>query len=255
MTLIFHDIIYGPVRSRRFGYSLGINLLPTNYKVCTFNCIYCECGWNPEVQKKQFTPIIEIINQLEEALISINKSNSPLDAITFAGNGEPTLHPNFTEIAQKVSQLRDIHAANKKIVLLTNGTTIEKTSIQKALEFIDFPVFKIDSAKEETIKKINKPNYTYSFDKYIQILQKLNKPIAIQTMLLKGFLNNEPIDNTTDKEIEQLIEIYKLLKPMFVMLYSIDRQPPLSTLQKIEKQQIENISNRIKRAGIDVKWV
>jgi|YNPMSStandDraft_2_1061718.scaffolds.fasta_scaffold20588_2 wyosine [tRNA(Phe)-imidazoG37] synthetase (radical SAM superfamily) len=255
MSLLFHDIIYGPVKSRRFGYSLGINLLPTKSKICSFNCIYCECGWNPNKTEENFTHSSDIFNQLEETLISIKKNNIPLDVLTYAGNGEPTLHPDFFNIAYNVFQLRNKYANGKKIVLLTNGTTIGKTTIQDSINYIDLPVFKIDSANPDTIKKINNPASYFLFDSYIKNLLNIKKPIAIQTMLLKGIVNNEPVDNTTNEEIQLLIEIYKKIKPIFVMLYSLDRKPPLSTLQKIETSQIEIIANLIKKAGITVKWV
>lgn len=255
MSLLFHDTIYGPIKSRRFGYSLGINLLPGQSKICSFNCIYCECGWNPEKQTEHFTPTNKILEQLEETLIHIYKNNIPLDVITYAGNGEPTLHPDFFNISKNVAILRDLHAPGKKIVLLTNGTTLEKKAIQDAISYVDLPVFKIDSAIEETQNKINLPYSSYSFSSYIEALLNFNKPKIIQTMLLKGLINDSVIDNTTNEEIEKLIALYKKIDPMYVMLYSLDRRPPLSTLQKIEHSQMEHIAKQIEKAGICVKWV
>lgn len=256
MSILFHDMIYGPVRSRRFGYSLGMNLLPTNSKICTFNCVYCECGWNPEnTHQNVFSDKMLFLQELEETLSSIQSSQQPLDVLTYAGNGEPTLHPDFLTIAQKVAKLRDKYASGKKIVLLTNGTTIFRSDVQQSLEYIDIPVFKIDSAKSETIKLINQPYAGFHLEEYINTLSSLNRPIALQTMLLKGFVNNEWIDNTSNEEVQALLEVYKRISPIYVMLYSLDRKPPLSSLQKIDSATIEHIAKRIEQSGIKVLWV
>jgi wyosine [tRNA(Phe)-imidazoG37] synthetase (radical SAM superfamily) len=255
MSVLFHDIIYGPVKSRRFGYSLGINLLPTNSKICTFNCIYCECGWNPDKTVNNFADKNEIFTYLEEVLTTIKETNSPLDVITFAGNGEPTLHPDFEEIVSIVLSLRNKLAENKPIVLLTNGTTLHQPKIQNAIKNIDIPVFKIDSAVEETRNLINKPFKNYDFEAYIKNLKLLNQTKVIQTMFLKGHIGNIYIDNTTEKELNALIKIYKTINPSYVMLYSLDRKPPLSTLQKVEHSEMQSIARKIENNGIITKWV
>jgi wyosine [tRNA(Phe)-imidazoG37] synthetase (radical SAM superfamily) len=249
-------MIYGPVRSRRFGYSLGMNLLPTNSKICTFNCIYCECGWNPENTKQNvFADKAMFLQELQETLASIQSTLQPLDVLTYAGNGEPTLHPDFLSIAQEVAKLRDKYVSGKKIILLTNGTTIFRNEIQQALEYIDIPVFKIDSANNETVKLVNQPYAGFNLEQYIDTLSRLNRPIALQTMLLKGFVNNEWIDNTSNEEVQALIDVYKRIRPIYVMLYSLDRKPPLSSLQKIDTTVIESIAKQIEQSDIRVLWV
>lgn len=256
MSILFHDMIYGPVRSRRFGYSLGMNLLPTNSKICTYNCIYCECGWNTENSNSYVFPDKTMfLHELEETLVSVQSTQQPLDVLTYAGNGEPTLHPDFLSIAQEVAKLRDKYAKGKKIVLLTNGTTIFLKEIQQSIDFIDIPVFKIDSAKNVTVKLINQPFAGFNLELYIDTLSHLNRPIALQTMLLKGFVNNHWIDNTSDEEIQALLDIYSRIRPIYVMLYSLDRKPPLSSLQKIDSETIEHIAKQIEQSGIKVLWV
>ncbi|MCX7861846.1 MAG: radical SAM protein [Bacteroidales bacterium] len=254
--MLFNQIIYGPVRSRRFGFSLGMNVLPQNSKICTFNCIYCECGWNPKNSLNQlFVDKAVFLETLKEALQQIHNNSIPLDVLTYAGNGEPTLHPDFFEIAKNVYELRNEFASGKQIVLLTNGTTIQEQNIQHSLSYIDIPVFKLDSANEETIRLINQPVQNFSVAEYIHKLKNINRSFVIQTMLLRGQVNDCFVDNTTDKELDKLIETYQFLSPEYVMLYSLDRKPPLTTLQKIENDEMMMIANRIKKAGISVRWV
>ncbi len=256
MSILFQHIIYGPVRSRRFGHSLGMNLLPVNSKICTYNCIYCECGWNPEnTQHDIFANKKVFLQELEKNLAFIQSTQQPLDVLTYAGNGEPTLHPEFLTIAQEVAKLRDKYAYGKKIVLLTNGTTIFHHDIKQSLLYIDLPVFKIDSAKYETIKRINQPHAKFNLEQYIETLLNLNRPIAIQTMLVKGLVNNQWVDNSSNEEVQLLLDIYKRIRPIYVMLYSLDRKPPLSSLQKIESAVIEQVAKQIEQSGIKVLWV
>jgi len=255
MAILFHDNIYGPVKSRRFGYSLGINLLPSNSKFCTFNCVYCECGWNPKIITGKVADTQELLTSLEKTLKTIQLTSSPLDALTYAGNGEPTLHPEFPTIANEVALLRDRYAQGKSIILLTNGTTIFKESIRSTLKYIDIPVFKLDSSNEKTLQKINMPNISFSLSEYIDTLEKLNQRIALQTMFFKGTINNENIDNTTEKELNLLLNAYKKINPMYVLIYSIDRIPPLKTLEKIDSLTLQSIAYKIENTGIKVKWV
>lgn len=140
-------------------------------------------------------------------------------------------------------------------MLLTNGTTIFHKDIKQSLSFIDVPVFKIDSAKSETIKRINQPNAKFNLEQYIETLLTLDKPVALQTMLIKGYVDNEWIDNSNDEEVQLLLDVYKRIRPIYVMLYSLDRKPPLSSLQKIDSAVIEQIAKQVEQCGIKVLWV
>lgn len=255
MSILFHDIIYGPIKSRRFGYSLGLNLLPNKSKICSFNCIYCECGWNPDEPQGTFVDKYLFFQALEQKLISLNESKSPLDVLTYAGNGEPTLHPDFAEIVLKTIELRDKYFPHKEIVLLTNGSTISVSRIKEIILKIEKPVLKLDSAIEHTLKAINLPFSNFNFGSYLEQLQALEGNIYLQTMFLKGSYNGINIDNTTDQEIEALIEQYKKIKPKAVMLYSLDRIPPLSSIIKVETEIIQSIAKKIERSGIKTIWV
>jgi len=255
MSILFHDIVYGPIKSRRFGFSLGMNLLPTQSKVCSYNCIYCECGWNPESPHGTFVDKHLFLEVLEQNLKTLFESNGKLDVLTYAGNGEPTLHPDFLDIVNNTIKLKNKYFPDKKIVLLSNGSTISEPSIKEAILKIDMPVLKLDSAIESTMKLINMPSKYFNFKQYLEDLQQLQHQIYIQTMFLKGNYNGILIDNTTDNEVEALIEQYIKIRPQAVMLYSLDRIPPLSSLQKIDANTMQAIAQKIEKAGIKAIWV
>lgn len=254
MSILFHNTIFGPVHSRRLGYSLGINLLPVNSKICSFNCIYCECGWNPEgIIKDEFSKKDDVIKELESRLIEIKKNNEPLDVLTFAGNGEPTLHYEFLEIVNEVILLRNKYFPEIKIALLSNSTTLSKKEVLQAIAKIDLPILKLDSGVEKTFRLINKPSSTYNFQNHISNLKNLNIHPIIQIMFLRGEINGEKVDNTTANELNELLNIIKEIKPQSVMIYSLDRQPPTDKLIKIGHDELEQIANIFKENNIKVQ--
>ncbi|HNV94848.1 MAG TPA: radical SAM protein [Bacteroidales bacterium] len=255
MSILFHDIIYGPIKSRRFGYSLGMNLLPDKSKLCSYNCIYCECGWNPEKPQGEFVDKHLFFQALEQKLISLLESQTPLDVLTYAGNGEPTLHPDFPEIVLKTIALRNNYFPQKEIVLLTNGTTITSPKIKDIILQIEKPVLKLDSAIEQTMRAINLPSANFNLKNYLEQLYLLKEKVYIQTMFLKGNHFGTNIDNTTNDEVNALIEQYKKIQPKAVMLYSLDRVPPLSSLIKVDTETLRSIANKIEAAGIKTIWV
>jgi wyosine [tRNA(Phe)-imidazoG37] synthetase (radical SAM superfamily) len=253
MPVLFHETIFGPVHSRRLGYSLGINLLPTDSKICSFNCIYCECGWNPEiVQKSTFANRNIVFSELEERLKEIKLNKEPLDVLTFAGNGEPTLHPEFLEIVEDVISLRDKYFPYIKIAVLSNSTMLSNSNVVMALKKIDLPILKLDSVVEKTFRIINNPPVAFNFNDYITNLKKFNHRLIVQTMFLRGEINGSVIDNTTNHEIDELIKIFKEIKPESVMIYSLDRQTPAKNLIKISSDKLTQIANKIKDNFIQV---
>lgn len=253
MSILFHDIIFGPIKSRRLGHSLGINLLATNSKICSFNCIYCECGWNPEnIPLSKFNTRKEVFYELESRLIEIKKNNEPLDVITFAGNGEPTLHPNFFEIIDDVILLRNKYFADKKIAVLSNATMLGKAEVLEALKKIDLPILKLDSAIESTFRIINNPPLKFNFKKYIDNLSNFKDKIIVQTMFLRGEVNGQKFDNTTENELNEWIKIVKKLNPKSIMIYSIDREPPAKNLIKILPDELNLIANKLKENNLNV---
>ncbi len=254
MSILFHDIIFGPISSRRLGYSLGINLLPISSKICTFNCIYCECGWNPDkTLDTGFNKREDVYNALENRLVEIKENNEPLDVLTFAGNGEPTLHPQFSEIIDDVITLRNKYFPEKKIAVLSNATTLCNKKITTALKKIDLPILKLDSAIENTFRIINKPSDSFNFQDYINNLSSFKNNIIIQTMFLRGEINGHNVDNTSENELNKWIEVVKKLNPINVMIYSIDREPPAKRLIKIQPEELKKIAEILKTNNIPVQ--
>jgi len=254
-TFLFDDIVFGPVNSRRFGVSLGINLLPVGYKFCTFNCIYCECGWTfKENSKKHPLPKREeIFRRLNEVLGNIKVQDTPPDNITFAGNGEPTIHPQFAEIIDDTIQLRDKYFPAAEITVLSNSTMLHKKPVFDALNKIENNVLKLDTVNEEVFRLINLPYSNTSLQTIIDNIKRFNGNQVIQTLFIRGKYGDKVIDNTTDGEINSWLKVLKEIKPKYVMIYPIDRDTPVSGLKKIPKNELDKIAERVEAIGIKTK--
>jgi len=251
-TFLFDEIIFGPVHSRRLGISLGINLLFLDAKFCNFNCIYCECGWtNNKLAKKDFHSRETVAQALENKLKEMAEQNQLPDVITFAGNGEPTLHPDFEAIINDTINIRNKIAPQCKIAVLSNATMLHRKSVFNALNRIDNNILKLDSAIESTVKLINQPLGTFSINELKEHFKKFDSNFIIQTMFLRGIVNGTEIDNTTEEEVNAWLEIIKETKPKQVMLYSISRDTPLKDLQKVNEDTLNNIAEKVKQLGID----
>ncbi|MCL2596631.1 MAG: radical SAM protein [Paludibacter sp.] len=251
--LHFHEIIYGPVHSRRLGNSLGINLLPIDAKICTFNCIYCECGFNTTMHEFPMPPRADVKYALEEKLDSLCIENQAIDVITFAGNGEPTIHPEFEKIIDDTIDARNCYCPQAKISVLTNSTQIYRSQIFSSLMKIDMAILKLDSAIDKTLHQIDRPvKSDFSVDWLVENLQHFENKLIIQTMFLHGSCNGEIINNTTEKEISAYLKILQKLKPQKVMIYTIDRETPVKSLKKTSPQELETIARKIKKLGIEV---
>ncbi|MBN2669575.1 MAG: radical SAM protein [Bacteroidales bacterium] len=253
-TFLFDEIIFGPVQSRRLGVSLGINLLPTDSKFCNFNCIYCECGWTPGKgqMKSDFHPLQLVESKLKDFLIDYSLQGKPIDAITFAGNGEPTLHPHFEAIIDATIRLRDQYYPKAKVSVLSNATMLHNAKVINGLKKVDNRILKLDSAIDETAIKINQPLGAYSLERLIQNLKTFNHQFIIQTMFLKGFYNGQVIDNTTEVELNAYLNALELIQPEKVMIYSIARDTPADQLSKIDAETLHSIAQRIEALGISV---
>ncbi len=254
-TFLFDEIIFGPVKSRRLGISLGINLLPTNVKVCSFDCIYCECGWTPKKyeQKAVLPTRSEVKQKLEETLKKMAAEKQLPDVITFAGNGEPTLHPKFAEIINDTIELRNLLAPKARIAVLSNATMIHKKAVFDALLKIEDNIQKLDSAFEETVEILDCPNGNFNLQKVIENLTAFNGKVIIQTLFLKGSFKGRFFDNTTEKEISAWLELLKKIKPAQVMIYTIARDTPLNTLQKVSVEELNAIAQQVEKAGFLVQ--
>ncbi|HPE75021.1 MAG TPA: radical SAM protein [Draconibacterium sp.] len=254
-TFLFDKIIFGPVKSRRLGISLGINLLPTNTKVCSFDCIYCECGRNPKkYEEKAVLPGREEVRQkLKEKLEEMKTANQLPDVITFAGNGEPTLHPEFAGIIDDTIDLRDQLVPKARIAVLSNATMIHKKDVFQALLKIEDNIQKLDSAFEETIKLLDCPNKTFNLQRTVDQLTSFGGKVIIQTLFVQGSYKGETVDNTSEKEVSAWIELLKKIKPSQVMIYTIARDTPVDTLEKVPLGDLNSIAKRLENSGLRVQ--
>ncbi len=255
-TVLFHDTIFGPIHSRRLGTSLGINLMPNDGKVCSFDCLYCEAGYNAQGKGEAgISPREEVDRALKAKLQEMHAQGAPLDVITFSGNGEPTLHPDFAGVVDDVIALRDKYYPEAKVSVLTNSTMIHKPQVAAALKKVDNNILKLDSAVERTMRLLDRPNSaTFTCKKAIHDLQQFRGTGIIQTMFTRGEHDGQRVDNTTPEEIEALIEAYQKIQPREVMVYSIDRKTPEQSLEKVPKSELELIAKQITEAtGIPVQ--
>lgn len=249
-TILFHSTIFGPIHSRRLGTSLGINLMPADGKICSFDCLYCEAGFNAQGAGKAGLPDEEkVLSDLEAKLKEMKENGESLDVITFSGNGEPTLHPKFPEIVDGVLALRDKYFPQAKVSVLTNSTRIFTPAVVEALKKVDNNILKLDSAVEKTMRMVDRPNDPgFTVERTVEALKQFSGTGIIQTMLLRGTHEGEPVDNTTPEEIDALIEAYKAIKPASIMIYSLDRATPAEHLVKVPRADLEAIASRIAAA-------
>lgn len=253
-TVLFHSTVFGPIHSRRLGVSLGINLMPDDGKVCSFDCLYCEAGFNSQGRGTTGLPTrAEVKADLEAKLLAMKENGEKPDVITFSGNGEPTLHPEFSGVIDDTIELRDRLCSEAKVSVLTNSTRIFNPEVAEALKKVDNNILKLDSAVEQTMRLIDRPaSKDFTVDRVIEGLKQFGGTGVIQTMILRGEHDGIPVDNTTDREIEALIDAYKSIGPKEVMLYSLDRSTPEERLVKVERPELEAIAGRIREAGINV---
>lgn len=252
---LFHDVIFGPVRSRRLGLSLGINLLPAHSKYCSFNCIYCECGWTPEdLSDKPEFPSRELVSQyLEYRLQELVRENYLPQAITFAGNGEPTLHPEFPGIVDDTLVLRDKYAPETQVAVLSNASMVHDPQVFNALVKLDANIQKLDAGYEKLFLLINSPVFPVRYSELTGNLKKFNGQVIIQSLFLKGNVNGHLIDNTGEDDVQAWLQQIKEINPKLVMIYPISRATPGGTLEKIPIFELEKIALQVNRIGIETK--
>ena len=253
-TFLFDEIIFGPIKSRRLGSSLGINLLPTTRKVCSFNCIYCECGWTElsDLKQRKLVTSIDYKNLLESKLIQLSEEGVSIDTITFAGNGEPTMHPEFERIIDITIELRNKYFENTKISVLTNATMIHKESVHNALLKIENAILKLDAGNERMFNIINGPKGAVNFNQTFANIKNFKGVKRIQTMFLRGEIDGELFDNTTDFEVATWIERLKEIKPNEIMIYPIERDTPAKNLQRITVDELKKIAVKLEFFNISI---
>lgn len=254
-TFLFDKIIFGPVSSRRLGASLGINLLPRASKLCNFDCVYCECGKTGTVQPDNTDlPSAETVKiALEKRLTEMKKSNTLPDTITFAGNGEPTIHPAFDRIIQDTIDIRNSISPGIDIAVLTNGTIIHREKIFNALNSIEKNIVKLDAGIEHTCRLINRPQGDFNLQRLINNMKRFGDNLIIQTLFLKGTMGEEFVDNSSEKEIEAWLKIIGEIHPRLVMIYTFSRGTPTGGLEKISYKKLMEIAGRVESLGIETQ--
>lgn len=243
---LIDQIVFGPIRSRRFGISLGINLLPIDSKICSFDCVYCECGWTDHVSTEAFPTADEVYHALERKLKHMSANNQPPDVITFSGNGEPTMHPQFDIIIDYTIALRNRFTPDADVVVLSNSTQLHKEKVRNALLKVNKAVLKLDSTNETQFQRINKPAPGIHADKIMQDLLLFQEKACLQTLFLRGQTKTGPINNTTHDELDALISFAEKMRPVEWMIYPIDRPTPADNLVKIQEKEMNEIADYIR---------
>ena len=233
--LHFDDIVFGPIFSRRLGSSLGVNLLPSKGKLCNFDCVYCECGWNKDgIAERVFPRLEEVKAALEEKMSKAASEGVPVDSITFSGNGEPTMNPDFPEIIDVTLELRDRYFPDAKVSVLSNATLIGRPAVAEALMKVDNPILKIDASSDSLIAQINKPVGRYRLDEVVEAMMKFEGRFVLQTM----FLKSPDFDTAEPDALEKWMEIVRKVKPREIMVYTIDRETPDKSLSKYTVEEM-----------------
>ena len=258
-TIIYPSPIFGPVHSRRLGISLGINLMPADGKMCSFNCVYCECGFNEDHRPTLSRPTREEVSQhLEQKLQEMVADGQLPDVLTFAGNGEPTCHPHFAEIIDDTLRLRDRYCPKAKVSVLSNSTMIHRQQVHDALMRVDNNILKLDTVDAEYIRMVDQPNANYDVHKVIERMKAFNGHIIIQTMFMRGEIRRqksgvwclESVDNTGEEYVAPWLEVLRDIRPQQVMVYTIDRETPTVGLLKATHEQLDAIRDRVVALGI-----
>ena len=258
-TIIYPSPIFGPVHSRRLGISLGINLLPADGKICSFDCVYCECGFNKDHRPTLPMPTRKEVAQKLDAKLQEMKQDGQLpDVLTFAGNGEPTCHPHFAEIIDDTLQLRNKYCPKAKVCVLSNSTMIHRPEVHDALMRVDDNILKLDTVDPLYINKVDRPNGTYDVQTIIERMKAFHGHVIIQTMFMRGALqgadgftpSDNCVDNTGEEYVGPWLEAVKAIKPQQVMVYTIDRETPAHGLEKATHEQLDSIRDRVIEAGI-----
>ncbi len=251
MTVIYPSPIFGPIHSRRLGVSLGINLLPSDGKCCSFDCIYCECGFNKErIPHTKMPSREEVYHALESRLVDMQQNGPAPDVLTFAGNGEPTMNPHFPEIVDDTLNLRDKYFPKAKVSVLSNSTQIMKPSVFEALKKVDNNILKLDTISMPYINEVDRPHGRYDIDMLIEQMARFGGHCIIQTMFMNGEYEGTSVANTDDLFVLPWLEAVKRIAPEEVMIYTIDRETPAKGLEKASHDELDRIAERIRMAGI-----
>lgn len=248
--LHFDDIVFGPIFSRRLGSSLGVNVLPSKGKLCNFDCIYCECGWNKDgIAERRFPLLEEVEAALEEKMAKASSEGVPVDSITFSGNGEPTMHPDFPQIIEATLRCRDKYFPKAKVSVLSNATLIGRPAVAEALMKVDNPILKIDASSDELIEKMNKPVGRYRLSETVDALKKFDGNFILQTM----FLKSPDFDTSSHEALSGWMDIVREIRPREIMVYTIDRETPDKSLGKYTVEEMTEFVRPLIEEGFKIQ--
>lgn len=250
-TILFDAPIYGPVRSRRLGLSLGVNLAPADGKICSFNCIYCECGLNEDHRTASKPPTAaEISTALDARLRQLAASGQQLDDITLAGNGEPTLNPEFPQVVDVVLRLRDQLAPNARVTVISNGTAAGRPAVHAALMRVDANLFKLDTVDQAFIEMLDQPQGAYDVARQVELAASFGGHVIIQTMFLTGSVRSRSVDNTGEKYVGPWLQALARIRPEGATIYTVARETPVAGLAKAAPEVLDGIAARVRALGI-----
>lgn len=250
MAMMREELVFGPIHSRRLGSSLGINLLPTKGKLCNFDCIYCECGWNKDGRTDEKLPTADDLRTaLESMLVKCSESGTPIDSITFSGDGEPTLNPDFARIIDVTLELRDRFCPNAKVSVLSNATRIGREDVFSALRKVDNPILKIDAPADDLAALVNQPQGSYHVEDVVRNLQRFEGDFVLQTM----FLKSGNFDTSSPDVLEGWMDIVRKVHPREVMIYTLDRETPAKDLVKFSVDEMRELVKPLIEEGFSIQ--
>lgn len=252
-TIIYPSPIFGPIHSRRLGISLGINLLPADGKWCSFDCVYCECGFNADHRAHQPLPTADEVElRLVEKLQELAQEGITPDVFTFAGNGEPTMHPQFPEVVRRVLAVREAHCPNAKVSILSNATQLHRPEVRQTLRLFDNNILKLDTVDPEYIQRVDRPCGHYDVSEQVRWMKEFDGALIVQTMFMSGTLDGRSVDNTGDAYVDPYLQALQEIRPRQVMIYTIDRETPAKGLLKASHETLDAIADRIRALGLAV---
>ena len=248
--MLREETVFGPIHSRRLGNSLGVNLLPRNGKVCNFDCIYCECGWNKDgVGGEALPTAAQVRSALEDKLAALLLDGTAIDSITFSGDGEPTLNPEFPRIIDDTLALRDTYCPGAKVSVLSNATRVHIPEVFDALSKVDNPIMKIDAPTNELVRLINNPAPGYDVASVVEALKRFKGDFCLQTM----FLRSPAFRSDAPEVLDGWKAIVRELRPRQIMVYTIDRPTPQSGLDKFTPQQMRDAVSDLIKDGFNIQ--
>lgn len=252
--IVYPSPIFGPIHSRRLGISLGINLMPADGKVCTFDCLYCECGFNADHRPRLPRPTRqEVATALEKQLKSMKEEGMKPDVLTFAGNGEPTAHPDFAGIIDDTIRLRDAYFPKAKVSVLSNSTMCIRPDVHAALLRVDNNILKLDTVDPEYIHTVDRPTGAYDVERIIEALESFKGHVIVQSLFMKGTSHGQSVDNTSDRYVQPWLNAISRIRPSMVMVYTIDRETPAPDLRKATHEELDHIGHLVEERGFKVE--